>query len=93
MKYARNFLAFPRVIPVMQLLRSVLAAMFVVLVGVFTAFVIAVSAVVVFIASRWRSLRPGRGGGARTSGTRNRSPDARDEVIDVEATDVTTPAR
>jgi|GEM_PF-2761696 len=73
----------------MRLLKAVLAGFFVMLVGVFTASVIAVSALVIFIGRRLR------GDGAavlKTRGAVMRRPAARrgpvGDVIDVDATEV-----
>jgi hypothetical protein len=75
----------------MQLLRSVFAALFVVLAGAFAALVIAMSAIVVFIVGRWRGLRVSRGQSAPRTRKEAVPPGGRDEVIDVEATEVGAP--
>jgi hypothetical protein len=75
----------------MQLLRTILAALLVAVVGLFTAVVVGLSALVLWTRRRWL------GGGPRPpvarKGTSMHGGGGRGDVIDIEATEVGRPKR
>jgi hypothetical protein len=76
----------------MHLLKSFLAGLCVVMMGVVTALVIAVSAVVIFVGSRWPGTRR-RAEMTPAAGRVQRSFANRHDVIDVDASEVTDAGR
>jgi hypothetical protein len=77
----------------MRLLKAVLAGFFVLVVGFFTAAVIAVSALALFVGRRLRGTPPAANGtGPNTAGVRRVSPAMHGDVIDVDATEVPEPS-
>jgi hypothetical protein len=74
----------------MRLLKSVLAGLLVVMVGVFTAAVIAASAALIFIGRRIRGLRGSEETRSSHPGMQPRRVASEGRVIDVEATEVPT---
>jgi hypothetical protein len=72
----------------MRLLKSVLAGLLVVMVGMFTAAVIAVSAAAIFIGRRLRGGKNSEEASPMRAGTPPRRMSSAGGVIDVEATEV-----
>jgi len=76
----------------MRLLKAVLAGFFVLLVGFFTAAVIAVSALALFVGRRLRGTPSAGRPTTNAAGVRRVSPAMRGDVIDVDATEVAEPS-